>query len=174
MGTQSTENITLPHKDCLNIVSVWAWERVKVSVSHSLARQPSCSIQLQVRKDFRGQGQGGLLYGQTSRYTPNHIWLANKGVLIMADSFLCKPGNHIFSTSVNLQYHRLVLIKPMGIYIWHRSQGSNIGFAAFVPAVRLLLVNDDTPLRGGLFFLSTCFSKETKFLNSGRRHQPTI
>lgn len=35
-------------------------------------------------------------------------------------------------------------------------------------------VNNDTPLRGGLFFLSTCFSKETKFLNSGRRHQPTL
>lgn len=35
-------------------------------------------------------------------------------------------------------------------------------------------VNNDTPLRGGLFFLSTCFSKETKFLNRLRRHQPTL
>lgn len=34
--------------------------------------------------------------------------------------------------------------------------------------------NNNIPLRGELFCLSTCFSKETKFVNSVRRHQPTL
>ncbi len=156
-------------------LSVWKSKSVKYSAIRWLD-SPAALFSCRWRRTLEvkvGGGGGGGVY-QTSRNTPNHTWLANRGVLITADSFLCKPGNCIFSTSVHLQYHRLVLLKPMGIYFWHRMQGSNINSPHLFPLLVSCSVNDDTPLRGGLLFLSTCFFKETYFLNSGRRHQPTI